>query len=126
MEANFMAICDRCTTTIPTGDGYLVFSEATDMFGTVVGTELFCENCANGLFTDEIWATAKPTSVEIDLGGGVAGVRQAQKQVINFSIAIRAKRRGLTAAQAQQEARKIAQLWWKDKRAAERQLLAQR
>jgi len=129
-----MAICDRCTTEISTGEGYCVYSEANiyiaipgvSMPGTVVGTLLYCEYCANALFTDEIWADARQIAVgfddpEID----IAKVMQAQRQATNYSIAMRAKLRGLDATQARQESREIAQLWWKDKQAAENQLLAQ-
>ncbi len=128
-----MATCDRCNTSVETGRGYLVFSEAAagvaapgmSGAGGVIGTLLLCEKCAKDLFTNDIWADAKPTTLEVDPSAGTAAANQARRQVIDFSIAIRAKVRGLNAAQAREEARKNAQLRWTDHGAAERQLLAQ-
>ena len=127
------AICDLCNNKIPTGEGYYVYSETemgiaiSDMpnNNVVIGSMLYCENCANSLFTDEIWAEAKNIVFEFDGKLNRANLRQAQRQAFAYSIAMRAKRRGLSATQSRQEAKEIAQLWWKDKQAAERQLLTQ-
>ena len=114
----------RPVPEIPNGEGYCAFSAAKVM-NIVVGTLLLCENCANGLFTDEVWKKAAQTTTEVDMSADISGILQAQRQASNFSIAMLAKRRGLNAAQARQEAREIAKLWWTDKQAAEQQLLAQ-
>ena len=137
-----MAICDRCSTQIGFGEGYAVYSEARTgisaslkiFFSTegpsgkeIVGTMLLCENCADGLFTEEIWATAQKTTIELDqiaVSGpqSLETIKQAQSKVNNFSVAMLAKLRGLTVSQARQEAREIAQLWWKDPQVSEQRL----
>jgi len=135
-----MATCDRCNTQIETGEGYAVYSESRQGIsgamkmlistggssGTEMGAMLLCANCANGLFTEQVWATARKMSVEIDpTAAYTKSTKETQSQVINFSVAMRAKRRGLNSSQAKEEARKIAQLWWTNQEAAGQQLLAQ-
>ena len=136
-----MVTCDRCNSEIKTGEGYAVYSESrTDISGamkmliskkgssgTEMGALLVCANCANGLFTEQVWATARKMSVEIDpTAAFTKSMKETQSQVINFSVAMRAKRRGLNSSEAKEEARKIARLWYTNQEAAEQQLLAQR
>lgn len=119
-----MAICDRCSTNIATGEGYCVYSEA--QFGErEVGAMLLCENCANKLFTEKVWNDAKHLAIEIDFSSGFDAMNRAQTKANDFSVAMRAKRRRLSPTQARQEAREIAQLWWKNQGAAAQRLLAQ-
>jgi hypothetical protein len=117
-----MAVCDRCSTKVETGDEYAVYSEAQLIPNQDVGTMLFCEGCVNELYTEKIWAQAKPLAIELDPSMDFNAIKRAQKQVNDFAIAMLAKRRGLSVAQARQEAREIAKLWWKDQQAAEQQL----
>jgi ribosomal protein L7/L12 len=139
-----MATCDRCSTQMAAGEGYAVYSEArtgisasAKMFfstegssGKEVGAMLLCESCANGLFTEKVWADARKTTIELDQTTARGprsheAMKQALSQVNDFSVAMLAKRRGLDVAEARQEAREIAQLSWKDPQAAEQQLQEQ-
>lgn len=117
-----MAVCDRCSTKVETGGGYAVYSTAQLIPGQDVGEMLLCENCANELFTEKIWDEAKPITVEIDSSMDFDAIKRVQRQLNDFAIAMLAKNRGLSPAQTQQEAQEIAQLWWKDRQAAEQQL----
>ena len=133
-----MIICDRCEAKLETGEGYAVYSEAgfeisdsgasistTSSLESRLGSILLCESCANGLFTKEVWDSAKKMTVEVDMTDGLRKAKREAQSVHNSSVAMRAKRRGLNPSQAKEEARKIAQLWWTDKEAAVQKLKGQ-
>jgi len=110
-----------------TGDGYLVYSEISLPFLGAFGAMHICEKCANELFTQEIWNAAQ-------IGSGILGIvdpknidtfRKDFTHANYWSVARQASRRGLTPAQARQDARDLAQLAWKNKEAAYQRLLAQ-
>ena len=87
---------------------------------------LYCEECANALFTKKVWQDAKALRVEMDLeDANSAEGKEARSEVINFSIALRAKRWGIIPWQARREARALGKLWWKDQNKAKRRLIAQ-
>ena len=142
------ATCDGCNNGILNGQGYAVYSEATQGIATdhrvffsapgLGGTEkgdteikpldamLYCEECANALFTKKVWQDAKALRVEMDLeDANSAEGKEARSEVINFSIALRAKRWGIIPWQARREARALGKLWWKDQNKAKRRLIAQ-
>ena len=122
-------ICDRCSDTLAADeDWYLVWSEAIMATGQEMGVMVICESCANKVFTEDVWREAKPIAVEVDLDLIIDpfGYMSKLQQVNDYSIAMRAKGRGLGPAEARQEARELAQLWRKDESAAVRQLRAQK
>jgi len=117
------------------GHGYAVFSEVHEgiaadhrvFFGAPGpgGTEdgdiesklldvmLYCESCAHGLFTKKVWEEAKPLRVDMaPEDADDATGREARSEVIDFSIALRAKHRGLTPSEARGDARELGRLWW--------------
>lgn len=129
--------CARCDSPIPTGHGYAVYSEASegvaadhrvffaapgpagiekgDIERKPLGAMLYCEECAETLFTQKAWKDAKALRVDIapeDVSG--AEGKKAQFEVIDFSIALRAKRGGLTPIEARDEAHRLGEQWWKD------------
>ena len=134
-----MAICDRCTAEIATGEGYAVYSTSPiflDSGGKEIGAMLFCDKCANDLFTEHVWKEAKDLTererreitritelAEPDIAGRLNALTLLTQKMHNFSIAMGAKRRGVGPDEARQEAREISQLWWKDRKAAENRLL---
>lgn len=141
------ARCARCDCGILTGQGYAVYAEANtgiaadhrvfisapgpgavqpgDVGCTPVDAMLYCDECASALFTDEVWANAEPLRVEMapedvtDPEG-----KKERFEVIDFSIALRMKRLGMTPSQARREARAFGELWWQDQGAARRRLAA--
>jgi hypothetical protein len=141
------AACARCGREIPIGQGYAVYSEANegiaadrrlffsapgpggtedgDIESKPLGVMLYCEDCADTLFTEKVWEDAKPLRIEmtpehVDDPEGKA----ARFEAIDFSIALREKSRGVAPAQARLDARMLGELWWTDRSEAERQLLA--
>ena len=87
---------------------------------------LYCEECANALFTKKVWEDAKPVKVELqpdDVDPGKCN--EARTAVINVGVTLRQKRLGITPSQAFWEARQFGKLWWKDQDAAKRKILAQ-
>jgi hypothetical protein len=97
--------------------------------GTVLGAMLICESCANAVFTDDLWRNARPLSIETAPGDDVysesSPAKQALRKTVDYSIALRAKRRGLSAAQARAEARELGLLRWEDEDKAIQRLLSQ-
>jgi hypothetical protein len=84
---------------------------------------LYCGKCASALFTETVWKNAKVLRIDmapadVDTPEG----REARLEVINFCIALRAKRFSITPSQAAAKARELGELWWKDQNAAERLL----
>jgi len=124
-----MGWCDRCgIKELDNGDGYCVYSEGGMVRGMVMGLMVICEECANELFTEEVWNNANLEAIEVAMSSmsfDTETMKREQRLVHDFSVALRAKRRGLTAALARQEARDIAELWWKNKKAGVQLLLAQ-
>jgi hypothetical protein len=130
-----------------TGQGYAVYPEASTgitadhrVFFSTLGPDateagdvqcepldamLYCDQCASALFTDEVWANAKALRVEIpsEEVNGPEG-KEARSEVIDFSIALRIKRSGMTPSQARRDARAFGELWWRDREAARRQLVS--
>ena len=129
------AACARCGSDLLTGQGYAVYSGAYEgmaadhrVFFTGAGNDgiekddierkplsamLYCEECADALFTEEVWKNAKALRVdmpqaEVECAEG----RAARFEVIDFSIALRARRSGSTPSQARSNARALGQLWW--------------
>ena len=139
------ATCARCDSPIMPGHGYAVYSEASEgvaadhrVFFTAPGPAgmekgdieckqldamLYCEECADALFTEKIWKDAKALRVDIapEDVDGVEG-KEARFEVIDFSIALRAKRDGLTPSEARRDAHTLGQRWWKDQNATKLQL----
>jgi hypothetical protein len=94
-----------------------------DIESRELGALLYCEECANVLFTDRIWDNAKPLRVEMTPEDAhSAEGRDARSEVIDFSIALAAKRRGVSSSQALRDARELGDLWWIDQPAAKRRL----
>ena len=137
--------CARCDSPIPTGQGYAVYSEASEgiaadqrVFFTAPGPAgmekgdiernlldamLYCEKCGDALFTEKVWKNAKALRVDIapeDVNGTEG--KEARFEVIDFSIALRAKRGGLTLIEARQEALRLGEQWWKDPSATKLEL----
>ena len=80
-----------------------------------LGPILYCEECANALFTKEVWQEAKALEVEMDADDlQCPEGKDARSEVIGFSIALRAKRRGFDSQQARSESRELAKMWWQD------------
>lgn len=137
-----MAVCDRCNDALHRPEGYAVWSEAKQGMsmregmwvttddskeGQELGAMIFCERCANGLFTGQVWSMARVLTVNIDPDHAYARAQQGPRtDVINFGIALRAKRLGFDAAAAKKEARRIAEIFWSDEAAAQRELMNQR
>jgi hypothetical protein len=128
-----------------TGHGYAVYSEASEgiaadhrVFFTAPGPAgmekgdiecklldamLYCEECADALFTEKVWKDAKALRVDIaaeDVNG--AEGKEARFEVIDFSIALRAKRGGLTPPEARHVAHILGEQWRKDPSATKLQL----
>jgi len=137
--------CARCDSPTMTGHGYAVYSGASEgiaadhrVFFTApgpagmekgdieckeVGGMLYCEECADALFTEKVWKDAKALRVDIapeDVNS--AEGKEARFEVIDFSIALRAKRGGLTPPEARREAHRLGEQWWKDPSATKLQL----
>ena len=137
-----MVKCDRCDSNLSHGEGYAVWSEAKSSIGAdmkiqwgiaVTGIQstaetggmLLCNKCADTVFTDSNWEKATTAPIIVADDGNMRELKDAQIKANNYGIAVRAKRRGLTSAQARSEAREIALLFWKDNAAAVHQLKAQ-
>jgi hypothetical protein len=141
------ATCARCGSEILKGQGYAVYSEAStgtaadrrvffsapgpstaeagDVEHKLLDAMLYCEQCANSLFTDGVWANAKMLRIEMspeDVSSPSG--REAKAEVIDFSIALRMKRLGMAPPQARREARAFGKLWWTDQGSARRRLEA--
>jgi hypothetical protein len=129
-----VAICDRCNGGVETGASYCVYSKAP--VGLAPGTPndeiggmLFCESCADDLFTEKVWREAKDLRKEGQKAfsqssgfDGVQGLMKTMREMHDFDIAMTARGRGLSPIQAREEARQIAEFWWQDRTAAEKQL----
>jgi hypothetical protein len=95
-----------------------------DVERNLLSAMLYCEECADALFTKEVWKNSIPLRVDIsqaeaDCVEGRAGLFE----VIDFSIALRAKSSGRTPSQARSDARALGQLWWTSPDEAERRLV---
>ena len=127
-------ICDRCNKGIAVDGGYLVWSEASTAYAGGVGVMLICEECANQVFTEEMWKQTRPTGREFqpsgdslaEIAASMKGFTDKLMHANDFSVATRAKRRGLEPVEARQEARELAQLWWTNESVALKRLRAQR
>ena len=131
-----MAICDRCSTGIDQGDGYLTYSDASVQIyegapsldgGLEVGCLFLCEECAKSIYTDANFSKAQPAAIEIDPSHGgelTTQLRQAMTAVNDASLVIIAKKQGLSPQQALDQARRLAQEWWTDKESATRKVTA--
>ena len=143
------AACSRCSSHISDGHGYAVYSgveegltadrrvffsapgpdgvEKGDIERKPLDAMLYCEDCAGGLFTEKVWRNAKALRVEMpaaDVHG--AECLAARLEVIDFGIALRAKRLGMTPETARREAGAVRKMWWKDRDAAKRELFSLR
>jgi len=113
-------------------DGRLFFTtgrggiEKGDGSTRCLGAMLYCDRCAEALFTKKVWeeATALRTEMNPEEVHSQEG-RAARSEVIDFSIALRAKRQGRDAERSRDEARQLGELWWKDQNEAGRRLDAQ-
>ena len=137
-----MPVCDRCNSTLSRPAGYAVWSEAKQGMsmregiyvtteeskdGNELGALILCEGCAAGLFSDQVWAKARALTVKIDPDHAYdRDAKGPRIEVINFGVAIRAKRMGLGVTDAKREARRIAELFWQDESTAARELSQQR
>jgi hypothetical protein len=138
-------VCQRCGSRVLPGAGYVVYPEAAQgatadhrvfLATTAPGSfeagdseirrldiALYCEACASAVFTEKVWDQAKDLRVEMELQDTTTSDgRQARLEVLDFAIALPAKRRGITPEQARKEARELGQLWWKDQNAARQRL----
>ena len=127
--------CARCCSQIVHGQGYLLHSDAIQGVGATgrlfmstsasndglengdrdirsIGAIRYCEDCASLLFTNEVWKGAKPVRIEMDPEHiRTSEGDNARTEVINFSVALAARRKTLGPEQARKEA---AQLWQTD------------
>ena len=115
--------CDRCSSSVTGGEGYLVYSDVQAM-GIVTGAMMVCETCADVFFQKEIWDKARHAAIEVD-ASDPAELKKAYIQANDISVIMRTKRRGLNHDEARAEAREIAKLWWRDKEGAVQRLLSQ-
>jgi hypothetical protein len=115
--------CDRCSSSVTKGEGYLVYSDAQSM-GIVTGAMMICENCADAFFRKEIWDKATHAVIEVDASDESA-LKKAYVQANDISVIMRTKRRGLNHDQARAEAREIAEFWWGNQQEAIQRLLSQ-
>jgi hypothetical protein len=135
--------CARCSQGILPNQGYVMYSDAIQGTGpdhqlfiatggrsddisrrerqnsknetSELGTVLYCEGCANTLFTADVWQEAKALEVKMDAEDLQSPEgREARSEVIDFSVALRAKRRGFDAQQARSESLELAKMWWQD------------
>lgn len=132
-----MAICDRCSTSIHQGDGYLTYSDASVQVyetgtpslgaGLEIGCLLLCEKCATGIYTDANFSKQVPRTIVIDPSRGgdlMTELGQAQRMAHDASLVTIAKRQGLSPQQALDQARRLGQEWWTDKEGAARKAMA--
>ena len=127
-------ICDRCNKGIAVDGGYLVWSEASTAYAGEVGVMLICEECANQVFTEKVWKQTRPMDWEFqpsgdsfaEIAASMKGFTDKLMHANDFSIATRAKRRGLGPVEACQEARELTQLWWTNEAVALKRLRAQK
>ena len=128
--------CARCCSQIVHGQGYLLHSDAIQgvvgatgrLFMSTsasndgfengdrdirpIGAIRYCEGCASLLFTNEVWKVAKPVRIEMDPEHiRTSEGEDARTEVIDFSVALAARRKNLGPEQARKEA---AQLWQTD------------
>ena len=135
-------VCDRCERDITLAARYAVWSEARFAHTAdgqircgigVVGVQmipetggmLLCEKCADGVFTKKNWRRASTEPITLEGDGGGRRLKEARSRANDFAIAVRAKRRGLTPAQARKEARVIGALFGAYPKEAIRRLKSQ-
>jgi hypothetical protein len=139
-------VCQRCNSRISPGEGYAVCPEAAQGFTadrrlflatTTPGSfekgdteirkldiALYCSGCASAAFTKKVWDEARALRVEMDSQDTTTlEGRQARSEVLDFAIALPAKRRGLSPEQARNEAHELGQLLWKDQNAVRQRLM---
>lgn len=124
--------CAGCNKDVAPDAGYAIYVGATE--GTrsdnriflstsssgraaELGTLLYCEQCGDSLFTEEMWQQAKPVEIEMDVADlETLEGRNARSEVISSSVVLRAKRLGFGVSQARAESRELTKEWWRDKR----------
>jgi hypothetical protein len=79
------------STAAPGGD------EEGDIETKLLDVMLYCEACANVLFTKKVWQDARALRIEMDPEDANSGEgKAARSEVISFGVAARAKRWGIT------------------------------
>jgi hypothetical protein len=140
--------CSGCGSMIASGQGYAVAPdvaygrtaagiffytnraagpfESGDTAIERLAPMLLCANCAGAIFTGNTWDRAREIRIEMNPNDAHTPEAVAStREVLDYGIALPAKRRGIGPEQASSEAYAAAASWWKDREAASQPPAAQ-